>query len=144
MTNMWSQSYPCSSQTLCHLSLEFPGCLSSFLWHQNGWGEGQCNSVDRRKQSQVSIRKVLLDQSRKSVEQNRLLLLNLSNLTRKGSAGLSKWMIQRHGRIYICLGKIAISECNSIYTFPPISTASLFVCFVTCSMTCNQVALDTK
>lgn len=62
----------------------------------------------------------------------RLLLLNPSSLTRKGPAGFSKWVIQRHLRIYVCLGKIEISGCNLIHTFPPtyLSFSFLGPCFV--------------
>lgn len=37
-------------------------------------------------------------------------------------------MIQRHLRIYICLGETEISGCNLIHTFPPLLPQLLFSC----------------
>lgn len=94
--------------------------------------EGHFNSVGKRKQGQVSARAVLSAQSWKSVEQSRsYCCFNVSYLSRKGSVGFSKWMIQMHLSIYICLGKIEIAGCNLICTFPPIPQP-LFSCALLC------------
>lgn len=123
-----------------HLYQDFSGpSTGSLALYQ----EGHFDSVGERKQVRVSSRALLSAQPGKSVEQGRSYCCsNLSCLPRTGSVGFLKWMIQMYLSIYICLEKIDISGCNSICSFPN-TPALLFPCFVTCSVTWNQVALDT-